>query len=851
MKKNTIACLITLSVLAVMACTEKISTEIPTDVETASGIETETPSGLVTIKVRLPETKVSIEENADYTAALLKWQSGDKLTVIGKTTQTFTIEDGFTDHNASFTGPDPGAGPYTIIYPSDCQSENDFAALSYDGQVQSANGNTSHLKYGAILKNVVLNNLDEICFDEGWAAEHNGTLSENSILQMLFKLPASVTKVYSIYVVSGNIKHTLWMSGSEPNDKNVIKAYMMIPDVTAGSNLSVRIETAEGSCTGTFDVNYTDWKGGVQYTVQKNLSSNELDNTNPMQIRAVCSEDLVQLAAGVNNGIARFQTASVTMDADTDLSGTPVTIGVFNTNADNRIPFKGTFDGNDKIISNNVIGDVNTQGIGLFTAVEGATIQNLKLVNCKVTGKSYAGSLVGWINGGTISTCSVSGSEGYVKSPGGATGGVVGYVYNGATISQCNVSEITVGDAGTPSGNNYGGVVGYANNSGVLEISGCQVASTCSIGSGPSNGQVGGIVGSSQIQGLKGLDTQYLYISACTNAASINPGTRGYAGGIIGIMNGGTVTDCRNTGNVSASDNNQCIGGIAGYLPSVNTSSIKGKGSEIINCLSDANISGNNKVGGIVGFIGWGAIQRCTSKGSVTGAQSVGGIVGEAQSGVITSNGSDNGNARIALLECLAKASVKTTKGTESYTGGVVGYLHSSYSNNSAAFATIGSCAAQNTEVKNSSNSGCSHLGGFVGYVTTAVANIANNNRVRMYYCYAAVEPNSGYISGPPSKFGGFVGYLERGNTTYCYYTSDTGFQDATMSTNNVTCNHLDKKTANEIAFTTAQVLGTQNLSNGREGYTVSAWTTSGKNGETLALPLPEALVALGTEYYE
>ena len=72
------------------------------------------------------------------------------------------------------------------------------------------------------------------------------------------------------------------------------------------------------------------------------------------------------------------------------------------------------------------------------------------------------------------------------------------------------------------------------------------------------------------------------------------------------------------------------------------------------------------------------------------------------------------------------------------------------------------------------------------------------------------------------------------------------------MSTNNVTCNHLDKKTANEIAFTTAQVLGTQNLSNGREAYyTVSAWTTSGKNGETLALPLPEALVALGTEYYE
>jgi hypothetical protein len=33
--------------------------------------------------------------------------------------------------------------------------------------------------------------------------------------------------------------------------------------------------------------------------------------------------------------------------------------------------------------------------------------------------------------------------------------------------------------------------------------------------------------------------------------------------------------------------------------------------------------------------------------------------------------------------------------------------------------------------------------------------------------------------------------------------------------------------------------------------YTASDWTTTGKNGETLAFPLPQDLVDLGTEFYQ
>jgi len=548
---------------------------------------------------------------------------------------------------------------------------------------------------------------------------------------------------------------------------------------------------------------------------------------------------------------AHFLSAHYLQTADIDFKGASLTpIGVYNSSAADRKPFNGSYNGKNidtqYSLSNFVI-ESESQGVGLFSAVEGASLLNISIANPQVTvnNNSYVGSLVGWLNGGTVSECTISG--GFVKSSGGATGGLVGYVYGGGTISNCTLSDINVGPAASPSGNNYGGIIGYVRNSGVLKISGCTVVSG-SVSSGNSYGQVGGIIGSSQIQGLNDLDSQYLYVSNCTNHATIKPGSRGYSGGIIGIMNGGTITGCKNYGSIEG--NRDYAGGIAGYVPSVNTSSITGKGSEIINCLSSAQVKGNNKVGGIVGFLGWGVIQCCTAKGSVTGAQCVGGIVGEAQAGV-TTNGGDNGNARILLLDCLAKASVSTTKGTEAYTGGVIGYLHSSYANKSAAFATIGSCVGWNSSVNNTSNEGCSYLGGFVGYVSTQVANNANNNRVRMFYCYTIVEPSSGSISSAPSKFGGFVGFLERGSANTCYYTKDTGFQDATASSNNVFIDNLAQKGVSEISFTEAQKLSNQNISNGRGSYyNSSAWTSMGKNSEALIAPLPSALVALGEEYY-
>lgn len=103
---------------------------------------------------------------------------------------------------------------------------------------------------------------------------------------------------------------------------------------------------------------------------------------------------LMELAEKVNGGDAAWATRSYRLTQDIDLSGIPswtpigaVDIKDFN----NRKPFKGTFDGNGKTISNLKIDAPIKDDQGLFGYAEGATIQNLTLTNCDVIGNDYVG----------------------------------------------------------------------------------------------------------------------------------------------------------------------------------------------------------------------------------------------------------------------------------------------------------------------------------------------------------------------------------------------------------------------------------------------------------------------------
>ena len=270
--------------------------------------------------------------------------------------------------------------------------------------------------------------------------------------------------------------------------------------------------------------------------------------------------------------------------------------------------FQGTFDGNNKTITGLYI-DQKTANAGLFgyvsnaEDVSNAEIKNLKMQNCKVVStRSCVGNFVGNANGVIISNCSAEETE--VSSGAGSFGGIVGYVGETVTITNCY-------NTGSVSGYNYhiGGIVG--------EVKGTATITNCyNTGSVGSYYDVGGIVGSVAGSGVT--------IMNCYNTGDVSGNDN--IGGIVGVVyNTVTITNCYNIGSVSVGT--LCVGGIVGRVDGTAT---------ITNCYNTGSVGDNYYVGGIVGEVkGTATITNCYNTGSVSGGYLVGGIVGRAN-GTVT-----------------------------------------------------------------------------------------------------------------------------------------------------------------------------------------------------------------------
>jgi hypothetical protein len=218
--------------------------------------------------------------------------------------------------------------------------------------------------------------------------------------------------------------------------------------------------------------------------------------------------------------------------ADIDLSGFTGT--EFNIIGEWRNAFTGVFDGNDHTISNFAYTSTATSFIGFFGNVSQCEIKNLGLIDPNVdagTG-SKVGSLVGQINGGTITNCYAEG--GNVSGTGLSVGGLVGL--NTGTISNCYSNGSVAG------GFNVGGLVGYIYKG---TITYCYSA-----GSVTGNEKVGGLVSEN-------------YQASITNCyATCNVSGDDIVGGAVGSNYEGIITNCHSTGRVSGTTD---VGGLVGY----------------------------------------------------------------------------------------------------------------------------------------------------------------------------------------------------------------------------------------------------------------------------------------------
>ena len=258
---------------------------------------------------------------------------------------------------------------------------------------------------------------------------------------------------------------------------------------------------------------------------------------------------------------------------------------------ENLLPFSGDLDGNGKTLT------VPEGGLPLLGYVKGAKVSNLNIY-----GKQIAGyGLVNYLEGVDLSGEAICIDNVTLKS-GSSTlkSGLIGTYITNNIFAGCSAAFY-------------------------VTIRNCTVESGVVVGYGKDESMIGSIAG--RVHGT---------ISNCTSGATVYG--KNYVGGILGTRDNavGTceVSDCTFTGSVVASG--EQVGGIVGGGYSNATAPNGGK-IAISDCKSSGDISGADKVGGILGadvFVAqsWGGYElknnSFTGKVSASSGSAAGGIVG-------------------------------------------------------------------------------------------------------------------------------------------------------------------------------------------------------------------------------
>lgn len=203
--------------------------------------------------------------------------------------------------------------------------------------------------------------------------------------------------------------------------------------------------------------------------------------------------------------------------------------------------FSGKFDGIDYNIFGLTINDSQLTHVGLFAGANHAVINNVTLVGGSITGGTEVGAIVGAAINGTvinnvINSAAVNGN--------GEVGGIVGVADDTTITNAVNTGTID------GKNNSVGGLIGLLENGSTLK------GNSYNLGDVSSEGHnVGGLVGyavnstignPSVVNGKPVENVQVVYNRLDVEGAY-------NVGGIVGNMEGTTVQNAENSGNVTAS----------------------------------------------------------------------------------------------------------------------------------------------------------------------------------------------------------------------------------------------------------------------------------------------------------
>lgn len=347
----------------------------------------------------------------------------------------------------------------------------------------------------------------------------------------------------------------------KPGEKYIIE-YVVLAFDTAGMNLS------EGNAVD--DTPGTPWDGKVTAP-----PAAQVDNA-AKTVSIKQAGELAWLAKIVNSGSPElgvdtfFRGYTVTLDNNIHLGDKewdPIG-STFDT--DKRYIFRGTFDGQNHLISNFKItssGNSAYAYVGLFGYSGAEAIRDVRVKNAEIklsgltnTRLAYVGGIVGYapdLYPTDISGCSFSGTISVdYRTHAWPVGGVCGHVTGGSITACSSDAKITGTSTIINSARaDIGGVVGYANG---VSIKDCLFA-----------GDVNGL-GQWNAGGIAGYATGGSIVASKNTGSVTCNGIVGIVGGIVG-MGRCNVISCYNTGSISATGGGGAyeykgVGGIAGAL---------------------------------------------------------------------------------------------------------------------------------------------------------------------------------------------------------------------------------------------------------------------------------------------
>ena len=568
------------------------------------------PKEEITITVTLPDDAVKGGVGEKTTLAW-SWQAGDKLTVVGETTEIFSIKPGFTAKKAEFTGAAVKGDKFSIYYPGEEANEADWSA-----QVQKGNNNLNHLYYAAALKDV--DDYTKFSFSPDWADEHGGTLSQIGVLKFVLAPPAGAVNVTELSISTDD---ELFYTGNGDAKANKLSLALQNIDLTGGDLITAWMATswteAEFPAGTTFVVSVlADEKTYTQKIAKSAATTLKTGQVSVITLTDASrwKDDTPRYASGEGTEASPFiiatpvhlsnvgddlldgSTIYFKLGADLDMTGitwTPIAGGAGKTIV---------FDGDNHTISNlnntlidkldgtvkNLVIDaatVSSSGIAgilanMVPAGTTAGISNVQLKNSSVTSTNYVGGLLGQTDGNltlgntTVSNTNVSGT---------LVGGIVGfYNHNGSSFSQMDYCSY-IGGTITASARYCGGLIGSVSQAPHI-ISNCLVKDA-TINS--TKDRVGGAVGQLHRGGAK-IETTKVENVSITGTQNV--------GGMVGVLYGNAFRCCVIGGSLTCTGSN--LGGFVGY-PEGNADSA----CTISDCYTATTVNGGakNNIGGFVG----------------------------------------------------------------------------------------------------------------------------------------------------------------------------------------------------------------------------------------------------------